>query len=57
MKPFMEEAIEHIQKLEEKIWKYESVLRTIATPKRPDGTYNYCREACQTLAERVLDEE
>lgn len=32
----------------------ESVLHLIATPKRPDGTYNYCREACEQLAKEVL---
>lgn len=32
----------------------ESVLQLIATPKRADGTYNYCREACEQLAKEVL---
>lgn len=34
--------------------KLENVLRLIATPKRADGTYNYCREACEQLAKDVL---
>ena len=34
--------------------KYESALELIAAPKRPDGTYNRCREACEELAREVL---
>ena len=34
--------------------KYESLVRLVATPKRPDGTFNLCREACQKLAEEAL---
>jgi len=33
----------------------EDVLFTIATPKRPDGTYNMGREACEQLARRMLE--
>lgn len=32
----------------------EAVLHTIATPKRPDGTYNLGREACEQLARQAL---
>lgn len=32
----------------------ESALELVATPKRPDGTYNYCREACEQLAKQAL---
>lgn len=34
----------------------EGALRQIATPKRPDGTYNLSREACQEIAREALDE-
>lgn len=34
---------------------YKKVLELIAAPKRPDGTYNRCREACEKLAREVLD--
>lgn len=33
-----------------------SALTLIATPKRPDGTYNRCRSACETLAKNALQE-
>lgn len=29
-------------------------LDKIGAPKRPDGTYNYCREACERLANEAL---
>lgn len=29
-------------------------LELTATPKRPDGTYNRCREACEELARTAL---
>ena len=29
-------------------------LERIATPKRADGTYNLCREACEALARQTL---
>lgn len=29
-------------------------LELIAAPKRPDGTYNRCREACERLAKEAL---
>jgi hypothetical protein len=32
----------------------EETLRMIATPRRPDGTYNLCREACEQLARETL---
>jgi hypothetical protein len=32
-------------------------LYQIAAPKRPDGTYNRSREACEQLARKVLDDE
>jgi hypothetical protein len=38
----------------ERIDKCFAALRLIAKPKRPDGTFNLCREACQKLAEEAL---
>ena len=35
--------------------RYESALRLIATPMRPDGTWNRTREACRILAQKALD--
>lgn len=40
--------------LQERISKLEEALRLIATPKRPDGTYNRNREACEQLANEAL---
>jgi hypothetical protein len=37
--------------------EYEPVLRIIATGPRADGTYNYCREACQKLAQKALSHD
>ncbi len=35
--------------------RMEGALRLIAAPKRPDGTWNRCREACRLLAEAALE--
>lgn len=35
--------------------RLESVLALIATPMRPDGTWNRDRAACQVLAQKALD--
>lgn len=37
-----------------KATELESTMEVIATPKRPDGTYNYSREACEQLAKQAL---
>lgn len=34
--------------------RYKAALELIATPKRPDGTYNRCRYACEQLASEAL---
>lgn len=39
-----------------KLSEYESALNLIAAPKRPDGTFNRDREACQKLAADALTE-
>jgi len=33
---------------------YLSALFVISAPKRSDGTFNRCREACQQIAEKVI---
>jgi hypothetical protein len=43
-----------IADLEFRVAELESVLQFIAAPKRPDGTYNNCREACERLAREAL---
>ncbi len=45
-----------ISKLRIKNGKLIEVLNLIATPIRPDGTWNRDRLACQKLAEKVLKE-
>ena len=37
--------------------RLEEALHLIAAPKRSDGTYNRCREACEQLAAEALKEE
>lgn len=36
--------------------RYWEVLQLIAVPKRPDGTYNRSREACERLAREALED-
>jgi hypothetical protein len=36
--------------------RYQSALRMIAVRRRPDGTYNYDRRACEQIAEKALAE-
>ena len=45
-----------VNRLTERLSEYESVLRMVAAPKRPDGTFNRDREACQKLAADALAE-
>ncbi len=45
-----------ISKLRIKNGKLIEVLNLIATPIRPDGTWNRDRLACQKLAEKALKE-
>lgn len=44
---------------EQCMWALEAraVLELIASPKRPDGTWNRDREACRQLAAEVLARE
>ena len=34
--------------------RYRAALERIAAPKRPDGTYNLSREACEQIAANAL---
>ncbi len=34
--------------------RYRAVLELVASPKRPDGTYNRDREACELIAKEAL---
>lgn len=43
-----------IKTLMTQLGEYESTLRLIAAPKRPDGTFNRDRESCRALAENIL---
>lgn len=36
--------------------KLLSFVRLVASPKRNDGTYNYCREALEQKANKLLEE-
>lgn len=49
-----QEVADYVTTLEAKVLTYEKVLELIAAPKRADGTFNRCREACQGLAEQAL---
>lgn len=44
------------QKLALRAAVFEEALQQIATPKRADGTYNLCREACELLAQKALQQ-
>ena len=49
------EAADRIEQLEIQLAKAESALVLIATPMRPDGTWNRDREACRVLAAETLE--
>ena len=48
-------ADEKIEELSKMVYYFQAALEVIATPKRPDGTFNRDRESCQELAETVLN--
>lgn len=41
--------------LRKKLNAANTALELIAAPKRSDGTYNRCREACERLAKEALE--
>lgn len=45
---------DRVDDLLDQVAKLEEALRAIASPKRPDGTYNLCREACEQIAKEAL---
>ena len=45
-----------IANLTNKVNILEGALQLVAAPKRPDGTYNRCREACEILAREAINE-
>jgi hypothetical protein len=47
---------ESIDEIMGRMLEYENALRLIAAPKRSDGTYDRCREACEDLAKKVLEQ-
>jgi hypothetical protein len=51
----MQQAAQELDRQALLLAEAEDVLFTIATPKRPDGTYNMGREACEQLARRMLE--
>ena len=50
----LQEEVENLRyenhRLLQKLDKASQALNLIASPKRSDGTYNRCREACEQLA-------
>jgi len=49
--PMLERKIKNLMT---QLGEYETTLRLIAAPKRPDGTFNRDRESCRVLAENIL---
>lgn len=47
-------ADQKMTELRQRVAELEAALYLIAAPKRSDGTYNHCREACEQLAREVL---
>ena len=51
------EAVKVLQNYD-KLWKERdqarAALEIIATPMRPDGTYNHSRESCEIIAREAL---
>jgi hypothetical protein len=54
---FVREDGESIHDLVVRIGRYQSTLRRIAAPRRPDGTYNLGREACERIAREALGQQ
>lgn len=50
----MQQAAQELDRQALLLAEAEAALHTIATPKRPDGTYNLGREACEAVAQRAL---
>jgi hypothetical protein len=52
--PVCDEAADRIERLEAVLVQAHGALELIASPKRPDGTWNRDREACRDLAAKTL---
>lgn len=48
------ELLGEIETLREQKRVMKETLKLVAAPKRYDGTYNRCREACEKLARETL---
>jgi hypothetical protein len=44
----------YTKRLEDRLAQAQSALELIASPKRPDGTWNRDREACRDLAAKTI---
>jgi hypothetical protein len=53
-KQLMGSAADRIERLEAVLVQAHGALELIASPKRPDGTWNRDREACRDLAAKTL---
>lgn len=49
-----EGALQEVKMLESMLSQAIYALSLVANPKRNDGTYNRCREACEVLANETL---
>ncbi len=52
-----ESVLPEVLKLLDENMRVRCALQLIATPQRPDGTWNRDREACRILAEEALKHE
>jgi hypothetical protein len=50
----VERLRKQLDELHNEVAKLCKALELIAAPKRPDGTYNRCREVCEVLAREAL---
>jgi hypothetical protein len=50
----LKDSEQKVQQLTSRVAILEAALELIAVGKRPDGTYNRCREACELVAKEAL---
>ena len=55
--PEIAEKYRRVSELQTEVARLRQALELIACPKRPDGTYNRGREACELLAKDALKAE
>lgn len=51
----MERTLERVGELQLRVDRLESALERVASPRRPDGSYNLGREACEQIARKALE--